>query len=215
MSKIFVLLFSVSVALVLSSCASVTTNISSTENVSEQQVQQRWQQRQQQLSNLPGWQMKGRMVVVNGVELWAMSVDWEQRGDQYVIFLSGPFGAGKIQLAGSANGVLLRDSDNQVFYASTPEELLLDHTGIAMPLIYLRFWILGLLQSGSNLAANKVKFDKLGRLKSLSTEQWDVRFKRYTKVENLAVELPDKIFIHKGDDLEVRIVVGEWLFGRT
>ncbi len=215
MSKIVALVLSVSVSLVLGSCSSLTPKSSAEKNISAEQVQQRWQQRQQQLSNLSDWQMKGRMVVVNGVELWALSVDWEQRGDQYVIFLSGPFGAGKVQLAGSAKGVLLRDSDNQVFYASTPEELLLDHTGIAMPLSYLRFWMLGLLQSGSNLTANKVKFDQHGRLESLTREQWDVRFKRYTKTENVSVELPDKIFIHKGDDVEVRIVVGEWLFDRT
>ncbi len=215
MSKIFALVLSVSVSLVLGSCSSLATKPPTAKDISEQQVQQRWQQRQQQLSSLPDWQMKGRMVVVNGVELWALSVDWEQRGDSYVIFLSGPFGAGKIQLAGSANGVLLRDSDNQVFYASSPEELLLDHTGIAMPLSYLRFWILGLLQSGSNLAANKVKFDQLGRLESLTREEWDVSFKRYTKTDNVSVELPDKIFIHKGEDVEVRIVVGEWLFNRT
>lgn len=202
-------------SLVLGSCSSLTTKPSAEKNISAEQVQQRWQQRQQQLLNLSDWQMKGRMVVMNGVELWALSVDWEQRGDQYVIFLSGPFGAGKVQLAGSTKGVLLRDSDNQVFYASTPEELLLDHTGIAMPLSYLRFWILGLLQSDSNLAANRVKFDKLGRLESLTREQWDVRFKRYTKTDNVSVELPDKIFIHKGEDVEVRIVVGEWLFDRT
>ncbi len=215
MSKIVALVLSVSVSLVLGSCSSLTPKSSAEKNISAEQVQQRWQQRQQQLSNLSDWQMKGRMVVVNGVELWALSVDWEQRGDQYVIFLSGPFGAGKVQLAGSAKGVLLRDSDNQVFYASTPEELLLAHTGIAMPLSYLRFWMLGLLQSGSNLTANKVKFDQHGRLESLTREQWDVRFKRYTKTENVSVELPDKIFIHKGDDVEVRIVVGEWLFDRT
>ncbi len=215
MSKIVALVLSVSVSLVLGSCSSLATKPSTEKNISVEQVQQRWQQRQQQLSNLPDWQMKGRMVVANGVELWALSVDWEQRGDQYVIFLSGPFGAGKVQLAGSAKGVLLRDSDNQVFYASTPEELLLDHTGIAMPLSYLRFWILGLLQSGSKLAANNVKFDKHGRLESLTREQWDVRFKRYTKTDNVSVELPDKIFIHKGEDVEVRIVVGEWLFDQT
>ncbi len=215
MSKIFVLLLSMSVSLVLGSCSSLATKPAVVKKISEGQVQQRWQQRRQQLSNLSSWQMKGRMVVVNGVELWALSVDWEQRGDQYVIFLSGPFGAGKIQLAGGSNGVLLRDSDNQIFYASTPEELLLNHTGIVMPLSYLRFWILGLLQSSSNLAVNKVKLDQLGRLESLSQEQWDVSFKRYTKADNINVELPDKIFIHKGDDVEVRIVVGEWLFDRT
>jgi len=129
-------------------------------------------------------------------------------------FLSGPFGTGKIQFVGSANGETLRNSDDQIFYASTPEELLLDHTGIAMPLSYLRYWILGLLQSGSNLAASNIKLDEFGRLESLTRGQWDVSFKRYADVKNITVELPDKIFIHKGDDVKVRVVVGEWLFNQ-
>ncbi len=209
------LLLSVSVSLIVSSCGSLVTNTSTVSPVSEKQIQQRWHQRQQKLSGLSDWTMKGRMVVVNGVELWSISVDWEQHGDQYVIFLSGPFGMGKIQLIGSASGVLLKDSDDQIFYASTPEELLFDHTGIAMPLSYLRFWILGLLRPESKIAANNVKFNQLGQLKSLTQERWDVNFKRYTKVNDVAVELPDKIFIHQGGDLKVRVVVGEWLFGRT
>ena len=203
--------------LLLSACTSVVKNNSQNES------QSIWQQRQEQLSSLTDWHMKGRMVVVNGAELWAMSVDWQQKGEQYVIFLSGPFGAGKVQLAGSVNGVLLKDSDEQIFYAETPEELLLEHTGIAMPLTYLRFWMLGLSHNGSN---KKEMLDSLGRLESLSIKNWDIAFKRYTQIEKNnapelysasggTLELPDKIFIHQGDDVKVRVVVSEWLFDKT
>jgi len=164
------------------------------------------------------WHMKGRMVVVNGAELWAMSVDWQQKGDEYIIYLSGPFGAGKVQLAGSRNGVLLKDSDDQLFYAATPEELLLEHTGVAMPLSYLRFWMLGLPQPSTSQNENHAKLDQQGRLESLNREQWDIVFKRYIKINAYVgkpVDLPDKIFISKGEDIKVRVVVGEWLFDKT
>lgn len=203
--------------LLLSACSSIV------EKNSQNELQSIWQQRQLQLSNLTDWHMKGRMVVVNGAELWAMTVDWQQKGEQYVIFLSGPFGAGKVQLAGSVNGVLLKDSDEQIFYADTPEELLLEHTGIAMPLSYLRYWMLGLSHNGSN---KKEMLDSVGRLESLSIKNWDVAFKRYIQIENndvskqpdvssVTLELPDKIFIHQGEDIKVRVVVGEWLFDET
>jgi len=202
MSKKIIFLLGLAMSLLVSSCSTLERKTSGIDI----------QQHQQHLSSLSDWQMKGRMVVVNGAELWAMSVDWEQHDDQYVIFLSGPFGSGKIQLAGSANGVLLKDSDNQIFYATTPEELLLEHTGIAMPLTSLRFWMIGLLQPNTN--AVNIKFDEYGRLESLTREQWDVDFKRYTKNKNAVVELPDKIFIHQGDDVKVRVVVGEWLIDK-
>jgi len=215
MSKYLLLCITLCTGLLLSSCAS------SIQNNSQGEIDSLWEQRQLQLSNLSDWHMKGRMVVVNGAELWAMSVDWKQKGEQFVIFLSGPFGAGKVQLAGSKNGVLLKNSDDQIFYAETAEELLLDHTGIAMPLSHLRYWVVGLPHNG-----NKRTLDSLGRLESLTSAKWDIVFKRYTQIENkdtptdfkklgAALELPDKIFIHQGEDIKVRVVVGEWLFDKT
>jgi len=217
MYKNSILCLGLCLGLLLSGCSSVVINNSPDE------LHSIWQQRQLQLTNLQDWHMKGRMVVVNGAELWAMSVDWQQKGEQYVIFLSGPFGAGKVQLAGSINGVLLKNSDEQIFYADTPEELLLDHTGIAMPLSYLRYWMLGLSHNGTN---KKEMLDSLGRLESLSIKNWDVAFKRYTQIESAQApklfgapgstfDLPDKIFIHQGDDIKVRVVVSEWLFEKT
>jgi len=203
----------------LSSCASVV-------NIKQQvESQSIWQQRQLQLSNIKDWHMKGRMVIVNGAELWAMTVDWKQKGEQYIIFLSGPFGAGKVQLAGTTNGVLLKNSDDQIFYAETPEELLLEHTGVIMPLSYLRFWMLGLPHPKA--VNNKAMLDESGRLESLSLASssqhpWDISFKRYTSIDGVnavqskaLLELPDKIFIQQGDDIKVRVVVGEWLFDNS
>ena len=215
MSKYLLLCITLCTGLLLSSCSSTI------QNNSQGELDLLWEQRQLQLSNLNDWHMKGRMVVVNGAELWAMSVDWKQKGEQFVIFLSGPFGAGKVQLAGSKNGVLLKDSDDQIFYAETAEELLLDHTGIAMPLSHLRYWVVGLPHNG-----NKRILDSLGRLESLTSAKWDIVFKRYIQIENKdtpvdfkklgkTLELPDKIFIHQGDDIKVRVVVGEWLFDKT
>jgi len=210
---------SILLASMLISCASVVNKNTQVES------QAIWQQRQQQLSGLKDWHMKGRMVVVNGPELWAMSVDWKQNGEQYVIFLSGPFGAGKVQLAGSRNGVLLRNADDQIFYAETPEELLLEHTGVTMPLSYLRFWMLGLPHPQA--VSNSKMLDQSGRLESLSlgalnNKSWDIVFKEYTAIENKNIlkantsfDLPEKIFIHQGDDIKVRVVVGEWLFDNT
>lgn len=220
MYKFFRLHLCIGIGLLLSACSSTVVN---TQSYNE--LESIWQQRQMQLFGLDYWHMKGRMTVVNGAELWAMSVDWQQKGEQFVIFLSGPFGAGKVQLAGSANGVLLKNSDDQIFYAETAEELLLEHTGIAMPLSHLRYWMVGLPHNG-----NKQILDSSGKLESLSSDDWDINFKRYTQIENnnkpasnpvtlktsgLSLELPDKIFIHQGDDIKVRVVVSEWLLDET
>jgi len=83
--------------------------------------------------------------------------------------------------------------------------------------------MLGLSHNGSN---KKEMLDSLGRLESLSIKNWDIAFKRYTQIENntapkligassATLDLPDKIFIHQGEDIKVRVVVSEWLFDKT
>lgn len=223
MKKLILLPIGIVSVLLLSSCASVVTQ--EKKNVTDKQASAAiWQQRRQQLSKLNDWHMKGRMIVVNGVEFWSLSVDWQQKGEQYLIFLSGPFGAGKIQLVGSKNGVLLKNSDEQVFYAETPEELLLEHTGVVMPLRYLRYWMLGLPDPMA--VNNNEKLDSRGRLESLrlaSGDQlpWDIHFRRYISIDkksaqsDASLDLPDKIFINQGDNIKVRVVVGEWLFDNS
>lgn len=227
MNKTIFIALSIALGFFLTSCASISNTDTKTkyDPQSQAQAQLLWHTRQQQLLKVTDWHMQGRLVVVNGVELWSLSVDWQQRGEQYVIFLSGPFGAGKVQLVGSANGVLLKNSDDQIFYAETAEELLLEHTGVAMPLSYLRFWILG-LQHPDSTNHNEL-FDQAGRLESLrfgldNQLAWNVAFKRYitisTKKNNepkISYELPDKIFINQGDDIKVRVVVGQWLFDNS
>jgi len=229
MKQFFTLFFSFVWVLFLNACASPVNSVSFNQEKSEAI----WQQRQQSLSTIQDWHMKGRMVVVNGVELWSMSVDWKQQGEQFVIFLAGPFGAGKVQLAGGVNGVLLKNADEQVFYAETPEELLLEHTGVAMPLSLLRFWMLGLpnpKDMKNQETLDVLKLDALGRLESLSLASngslpWDINFLRYTSIDKTTtssttssatpMQLPEKIFINQGADIKVRVVVGEWLFDNS
>ena len=220
MKQALTIIFSLSLLLILNGCSTSIKPIS----FSKEKSQLIWQQRQQTLSTIQDWHMKGRMIVVNGIELWSMDVDWKQKGEQFVIYLAGPFGAGKVQLAGSASGVLLKNSDDQVFYADTPEELLLEHTGVAMPLSLLRFWMLGL--PNPKASNNQEKLDALGRLESLSLVNngdapWDIKFLRYTALDKKSasfpkqVELPEKIFINQGAEIKVRVVVGEWLFDNS
>ena len=58
-----------------------------------------------------------------------------------------------------------------------------------------------------NIKEQKQKVDEFGRLQYLQQDDWRVRFKRYTNVDNH--ELPQKIFIN-GYDLKIKIFVDEW-----
>ena len=168
-----------------------------------------WQQRRDELSRISYWHLTGRLAVTNGTEAWNINLDWQQKGEDYQILLNGPFGAGKVKLAGNPDGVSLHDSDNQTFYSDKPETLLHERTGVTMPVEGLRYWIVGL---SNPRHPNQPKLDPQGRIAYLEENRWHVNFRRYTEVSGM--QLPDKIFITKPEqDIDVRLVVDEWKLG--
>lgn len=165
----------------------------------------KWAQRKMELSAINNWLLNGRIAIINGQESWHLNMDWQHHSDKYILDLSGPFGAGRAQLTGSAAGVVLVDSDENYFYANTPDRLLQEVTGLRIPVKSLLYWIRGI--PNRNTTKEKQKLDNFGRLALLQQDGWRVRFKKYINVGKH--ELPQKIFID-GFDLKVKIFVDEW-----
>ncbi len=166
-----------------------------------------WQSHRATLDNMHHWFASGRAAINNGVESWHVNLLWLQQGDDYRIRLFGPFGAGQVQLTGNKEQVELLTSDNERFYSHDIDELLLERTGVKMPVAELRYWLIGLPSPGGKEKAN---IDKHGRLSRLQQGDWRVRYKRYVPVNGLV--LPRKIFADK-QDLDVRVVIDEWKLG--
>lgn len=165
----------------------------------------KWEQRKMLLSDIEHWLLNGRIAIINGQESWHLNMDWQRHNEKYILNLSGPFGTGQAQLTGTAEGVILVDSDENYFYADTPDNLLHEVTGLRIPVKSLLYWIRGLPNWNSQNA--KQQLDGYGRLAVLHQDGWQVRFKKYIDVEKH--ELPQKIFI-EGFDLKVKLFVDEW-----
>jgi len=166
-----------------------------------------WQSRQLQLAAVQSWQLSARVMVSNEEEAWQLDVIWQQQADNYEIQISGPFGMGKVRLQGSEDGVFLYDSDGGAYYAQEPEQLLLEHTGVFMPVTSLYYWVRGLPDPIID-AVLIPQLDAWGRLTQLRQNGWSVDMKRYVQVD--ALQLPDKLFIRNDRDIEVRMVVDKW-----
>ncbi len=166
-----------------------------------------WQARRAALGNLDHFRLSGRLSIVRGVESWFIRVEWQQRGRDWLMVLSGPFGSG-LRLTGSEGGPVVLETSEGRFEADSAEQLLYRHTGVLMPVSGLRYWMLGLPDPRLAVAARE--FDGRGRLSTLRQADWSIRLRRYTQVNGL--ELPDKIFADQGE-LRVRLVVDEWQLG--
>jgi outer membrane lipoprotein LolB len=165
-----------------------------------------WQSRQQHLKNMNDWRLNGRLAITRGAEAWYLKVNWRQKQNGYVIFISGPFGAGQVKLTGNPEGVELRDAERNAYYAKEPEILLYEHTGVVMPVTGLRYWILGLPDPGKN-HTSQTRLDAYGRLAELQQRDWTVRFPDYVAVKHY--QLPERLLI-QNEDIEVRLVVDDW-----
>ncbi len=166
-----------------------------------------WQSRQLQLAALQNWQLSARVMVSNEEEAWQLDVIWRQQDDNYEIQISGPFGMGKVRLQGSEYGVFLYDGEGHAYYAEDPDSLLLEHTGVFMPVTSLHYWIRGLPDPATG-GVQLPQLDAWGRLAHLRQDGWLIDMKRYVQVD--ALQLPDKLFIRSDQDIEVRMVVDKW-----
>lgn len=163
-----------------------------------------WSQHQLQLNKISSWKINGRLAVTNKAEVWHLSVNWKQQEQNYTIHLSGPFGAGAVQLTGDSTGVTIKTSDKTT-YAPDAEQLLYESTGVQIPVQNLFYWVRGLPNPDSPISSQII--DPYGRLKKVSQNEWNVSFKRYKKNNN--IDLPSKIFIRK-KTLDIRLIIEDW-----
>lgn len=165
----------------------------------------KWQQNQLFNKQINQWQLSGRVAIINGHESWHFDINWQQKDKTYLIDMAGPFGAGHAQLMGSPHGVLLREGNNTETYALNPDDLLLEQTGLTMPISGLRYWVKGLVDE--NAQVKHQKLNNFGYLAELQQSGWHVKFKRYTDINKHT--LPEKIFID-GHNVKVKLIIDQW-----
>lgn len=168
------------------------------------QIEASWQARQLKMAGLAQWQLQGRVSITSDHEAWFLKANWQQKAEQvFDLHLSGPFNGG-VHLAGNEQQVVFSDGD-QTFIAPDAEMLLLEHTGIRMPVNGLRYWLVGLPQPDKEIKA--LKLDANGRLVSLEQGEWRVEIKGYQLQGE--TEVPSKLSIinHR---IKVRLIVDQW-----
>jgi len=169
------------------------------------QDQANWLKHKKTLQPIHIWQFNGRFGAKTNTETWTGSINWSQQQQNYKINIAGPLSSGSIELEGEENYALLRLSDKHAFSDNNPQSLLQAHTGLKLPVNELRYWLLGL--PAPEMRYTIKSFTQKGQLSKLQQNNWEVSFKRYTKVGRL--QLPDKIFI-ENHDINVRLIIQKW-----
>jgi outer membrane lipoprotein LolB len=185
---------------ILTACTTVTSS-------TEPPVVINQQNREAQLLRLDQFQVNGKLAARTAQDAGSAVVDWQQRGNQYAIALSGPLGAHAMQLTGAPGNVTLKTSDGQRFHANSPEQLLAERFGFRLPVSNINYWIRGLPVPG---VPADTTFDSAHRLTKLVQQGWDIAYLNYTKVNG--IDLPQKMAIDSAA-LQVKIVIYQWKLG--
>lgn len=167
----------------------------------EREVQ--WQTHQHQVTQLNIWQVQGKIGIRTADDAGSAYLNWEQRGDEYRITLSGPLGQGATRISGTRHQAQLETGDD-IYTAPSPELLLWQHTGWLIPLDHLLSWIKGIPDGASDATLH---WNEFGALASLQQAGWRLSYDHYA--DSLGELLPHRITLDK-DDLTVKVIIKSW-----
>ena len=184
----------------LAGCAGLTSH----EALEGQGDPAQWKAHKQQISQLDGWQISGKIGIRAPRDSGSATLFWLQRQDYYDIRLSGPLGGGAARLTGRPGDILLEVANRGRFQAPSPEALLREQLRLDLPVSNLLWWIRGLPAPDSR---SRLTLDGDSHLARLEQDGWQVEYQRYTEQNGYA--LPERLKLY-GQDLEVTLVIKDW-----
>jgi outer membrane lipoprotein LolB len=194
--------FTIIVLFLLASCASVPTTVTSASLNNPS-----WQQHAKQLNQLTHWQNNGAMSVITPQNAWSASYRWQQNNNNYNLRLTGPLGAGGIELNNNHNRVTLINNNGRIYQASTAEQLLAQQTGWHLPISNLQYWVRGIPAPLSSYTYTGL--DAEHHLVVLAQQGWYIQYQNYRSFSGIA--LPTTILLSTNNDtVKVKIVIHQW-----
>lgn len=156
---------------------------------------------------LERFNLEGRVSVKTGENAFSGGMTWDHARQEDRLLLRTPLGQGVAELHGTPQHVTLKDKEGRVYQATDAESLVREVVGMTLPLKGLSWWVVGHPQPG---VPHRTELDEAGRLAVLEQADWRIEFGRYGLQEGLGF-LPGKLVARRGEDLEIRLVVDQWI----
>lgn len=145
--------------------------------------------------------VQGRFSVQYGEESSSGLLNWQATPDSDEILLSSPLGQGLASITRDSGGVALMRPGQKTITAESAEQLTEAALGFRLPLEGLRFWMQG---KPDPARESRIKNSETGEPEQISQDGWTIDYLQYRESR------PRKINV-KREDLQIRLVVDEWL----
>ncbi|MTI15531.1 lipoprotein insertase outer membrane protein LolB [Sansalvadorimonas verongulae] len=196
--------------IVLSGCVAGPSTRPPETILSNEALQQAWQNHYAQAHAMTDWEVRGRAGVVTSEQSGAVTIRWERSPDSFSIYMSGPLGQTLARLEGSGelgSGrlVTLDVPGEKSVTASSAEKLLYRQTGWVLPFSSLDYWMRGIPAPNTDFVR---VLNSEGYLAELEQNGWQVVYGSYKAVGS--VRLPSRIKATRGG---VRVIfsIREWV----
>lgn len=163
-----------------------------------------WPEQLQALTQLEDWRIRGKIGYVGKDDSGSAYIDWIQSRDSFHITLTGPLGQGTTIISGNAQGARLESNSEGTFQASSPEELLQNHTGISLPVSDMYHWVKGMPSVRDDQAISLGAHNTLTQLKQ---GEWIIDYSEYQA--HLGNLLPTRMKL-RGKDVRITLVIKAW-----
>ena len=162
------------------------------------------EQRKAKTETVSSWEIRGAMAAKNKSKGWSATMNWKQSGPSaYQIRLMGPLGGGTVLIDKKGDTVTFQDGPKKIT-SHNADELLLEQTGIRLPVNNLYYWVRGLPAPGPVQAEHRDDYNHLVELKQ---NGYTINFTKYTSVKG--VDLPSMIRL-EGNGVMIKVVIQNW-----
>lgn len=150
------------------------------------------------LYKVQDWHLEGRLAITAPKDSWSASIEWRHQPGKENIKLSGPLGQGAVLIELSGGVVKIDRGGGNVQTSAQPEQFINQQLGKFVPLQSLRFWAVGLPESGQDFQETADGFVQDG---------WLVAYKEMQKAG--AEMMPHKLAVSDGQ-VKLKLIIDQW-----
>ncbi len=168
-----------------------------------------WPNRRAALQGQADFTLKGRLAVAAGDEGFSAGLRWQQRDQDALIELDGPFGVGGLRLQSRGSALQLTTSRGERLDGEAARVELERRLGFALPLEALRFWVRG-VPDPARPAEERLAADA-PRLAGLAQDGWSIDYTAYIE-QPADGALPRRLSVVR-EGARLRLVIEDWSAG--
>ena len=168
-----------------------------------------WERHRQQMMELSGWQLSGRLNVRQNGRSDTVQINWQQQHDNFDLRLSGTLGLGAVYIHGNPGLVTVEKASEPAQVLPGLDALNREYFGYDFPTAELLYWIRGIpapdLPAATTLDENLM----LATLEQTDAdgERWTLTYDRYQPSGD--VYLPGRIRVSR-DNLALTFLIDNW-----